>query len=491
TRILVIIFMCLIALTGFFLGHGYYTQIGLYEKAELNRLNGVARTLSLQINGDAHQWLYGNFKAKDAIKTSDQDSIYNAIHNCLQRAQIQNEINTDIYTMVYEADEDAFRFVVTSGESPYFRHQWLNFKPEHVASYHVGSSIHPYEDEHGTWLSAFSPILNSESTVVGVIQVDQEFDPFIEMARASIMKDTLGCIFVFFVIAFFLLKSIKTILSKEEEMINEIINQKHEIEEKSHEIMASIRYAERIQSAILPSELLIKECLPDSFVLYQPKDIVSGDFYWIAKPKVSDPDNEVIICAAVDCTGHGVPGAFVSIVGNNFLNRVVDSKNINSPADALNYLNEGVHETFKLHETEESLKDGMDIALCAIYPKKNKLVFAGAKNPLYLIRNGELIEIKGDKHPIGAHIGDSLEPFTNHEMRIEKGDCIYLFSDGYADQFGGPKGKKYRYKQFKQMLLDINSKSMNDQKLILSNAFTEWKGDLEQIDDVCVIGIRI
>lgn len=272
---------------------------------------------------------------------------------------------------------------------------------------------------------------------------------------------------------------------KVKERTGEVVRQKEIIEEKNKHITDSILYAKRIQQAILPSDNFIKESLPDSFVIYKPKDIVSGDFYWVEKK-----ENKILF-AVVDCTGHGVPGAFMSIVGYNGLNQAVNEYGMSTPSDILNRLNQSVSETLHQKNTESAIRDGMDIALCSIDFKNKKLEFAGAFNPVYLIRGKELIEIKADKQPIGAFVGEIYCSFTNHVIDLKKGDQIYISSDGYADQFGGDNGKKFMRKNFKDLLLKNKSKSIEQQGEILDETFEAWRGKLEQVDDICVIGIKI
>ncbi len=252
---------------------------------------------------------------------------------------------------------------------------------------------------------------------------------------------------------------------------------------KNRDITDSIQYAKRIQTAILPTKKLIKETLPESFILYLPKDIVAGDFYWMEKNKNG------VFFAAADCTGHGVPGAMVSVVCNSALNRSVREFQLTNPADILNKTREFVIETFE--KSEANIKDGMDIALCNLKEEAGswKLQYAGANNPLWIIRNNELIETKGDKQPIGKFMKN--QPFTNHTLNLQKGDIIYLLTDGFPDQFGGEKGKKYKYKPLKDKLLSISSLPLEEQKQMLYKEFIEWKGDLEQIDDICLMGVKV
>jgi len=262
------------------------------------------------------------------------------------------------------------------------------------------------------------------------------------------------------------------------------------IEEKNKDIRDSINYAQRIQQAILPPAEKMDMVLKDYFILFNPKDIVSGDFYWHAAlkttPQDGKPSESVVVMAAVDCTGHEVPGALMSIIGSTILNQTITAAAVNSPADALGFLNKEIAKTLN------SIKDGMDMALCAINFEKLELQYAGANNPLYIVRQKQFIEVKADKLAIGADTENAeVKIFTNHVIKLEKGDSIYLFTDGYADQFGGPNGKKFKYKKFQDLLIEIQDNSMPEQKHILNYHFEQWKGTLEQVDDILVIGIRV
>lgn len=259
-----------------------------------------------------------------------------------------------------------------------------------------------------------------------------------------------------------------------------------ELNEINHDLLSSIRYAKLIQEAILPSEGAIKKVLPESFLFYRPRDIVSGDFYWLEQSEGK------ILIAAVDCTGHGVPGAFMSIIGNNQLNAAVKEDKLTTPSFILDRLSQGVSDTLSQTTDEEAgIKDGMDIALVSIDYENMILEYAGAYNPLYVFRDGKLLETKGDKFPIGISIDNALRHFKNHQFKLQKGDCVYIFSDGYPDQFGGPKGKKYKYEQFRQLLFGMHTLPMEEQKTIMENDFLEWMGELVQLDDVLVIGMRL
>ncbi len=266
---------------------------------------------------------------------------------------------------------------------------------------------------------------------------------------------------------------------KFEKMFSFQIEAQAKLEEQHKEITDSINYAKRIQSAILPPNKIVKEYLEDSFILYKPKDVVAGDFYWM------EHSEGKVFFAAADCTGHGVPGAMVSVVCNNALNRSVREYGMNTPGDILDKTKELVIKEFE--KSEDEVKDGMDIALCCL--EGNKLTYSGANNPLWIVRSQEIIEIKADKQPIGKF--EFEKPFTTHEMDLIKGDSLYIFSDGYPDQFGGEKGKKYKTGNLKKLLLSIQNHPMEKQRNLLNDEFEKWRGSIEQIDDVCVIGVRI
>lgn len=226
------------------------------------------------------------------------------------------------------------------------------------------------------------------------------------------------------------------------------------------------------------------------FILYKPKDIVSGDFYHALAHQHPGHKHEIFYLCAADCTGHGVPGALMSMIGISNLNESIIEKHLVHPNEILDNTRRGIIAALNPEGSEEESKDGMDCVLCAFDFKNMKLEFAAANNPLWHVRDGQLTEHKPDKMPVGVH-GEDMKPFTLHTIDLKKGDIVYLFTDGYADQFGGDKGKKFKYKQLQDKLMEIHKLPMDDQKSILDNTFEKWRGNLEQVDDVCVIGIRI
>lgn len=257
--------------------------------------------------------------------------------------------------------------------------------------------------------------------------------------------------------------------------------QRDQIAYQKKHITDSIMYAKRIQTALLPSLELFSDEI-DHFVLYKPLDIVSGDFYWVSRK-----ENLQVVIAA-DCTGHGVPGAFMSMLGVTMLNEIVNGKGVTMPDKIVNMLRDEIINSLKQSIDEDRVKDGMDMTVSVIDYDKNKLWFTGANNPLIFIRDGELEAIRGDKMPVAIHY--KMNPFAVHEIDLKKGDCFYMFSDGYGDQFGGPKQKKFMIKHLKERLLEFSPLPMIEQGKKLDEVFESWKGDNSQVDDVILIGIR-
>ena len=272
----------------------------------------------------------------------------------------------------------------------------------------------------------------------------------------------------------------------------EVVAQKEEIEaqrdmlaEQQKHIMDSILYSKRLQDAILPTKEFVKELFPESFILYRPKDIISGDFYWFHKHDAKH------YFSAIDCTGHGVPGALVSMVGQNWLNYAVKDLLLEKPSDILDALNNGVMTTFKERDDESSVKDGMDIALCCVNYQSMTLEFAGAYNPAIVFSKGEMIVLKGDKFPVGAFFKGIRGKFSAQQIEVSKGDMVYVFSDGFSDQFGGPNNSKFMTKRFRELLESIHQLPLSEQYSILDSTFTQWMGNNEQLDDITVIGVKV
>ncbi|MEK6616342.1 MAG: SpoIIE family protein phosphatase, partial [Bacteroidota bacterium] len=320
-------------------------------------------------------------------------------------------------------------------------------------------------------------------------QDQKDKDALAEKRKQEIIKWSVsGGLLLVVVFAGFIFRSLR-ITSKQKSLIEKqkllVDEQKQLVEEKNKDITDSIHYAKRIQRALLASDTLLNKNLPEYFVFYKPKDIVSGDFYWAAFV------NGKFLIITADCTGHGVPGAFMSLLNISLLNEITLQRKITQPDLILNEIREHIISTLNPEGTETESKDGMDCMLCTFDFINNKLEFSAANNPLWIVKNGEteIQEFKPDKQPVGFH--SVYKPFTLQSTSLEKGDIIYSFTDGFADQFGGSKGKKFKYKQLEDILLTHSHLPMREQKNILNKTFEQWKGNLEQIDDVLVIGVRV
>ena len=302
------------------------------------------------------------------------------------------------------------------------------------------------------------------------------------------MYFALACILLLSGMVFFVIRGLKqkNKANFKLEEKNKIIGEKSIIVEQQHkDITDSIKYAERIQQAILPPEQLWKSILPQSFLFYQPKDILSGDFYWI------EETDDYIFVVAADCTGHGVPGALMSIVNFNLLNKAVLEKGLITAGQILDGVNTWLTQSLHQSYQESAVRDGMDLSLCVINKKTKQLNFAGAFNSIYILRNNDIEELIPDKQPVGAYIEDNIKPFTDSFYDLTDNDVVYMFTDGYADQFGGPKGKKFKYKNLKDLLLKIYQLPFDEQKEIAEATINNWKGNVEQIDDILLIGFKI
>jgi len=277
----------------------------------------------------------------------------------------------------------------------------------------------------------------------------------------------------------------KELEQKVTERTQEVVAQKEKIELINKNMTASIRYAERIQKALIGSSSGLQSLLPDSFILFQPKDIVSGDFYWFAEVA----GKKVVIAA--DCTGHGVPGAFMTMMGNAFLNDIIGENHITDPSKILHELDKRVQSALQTHGTDHQRKDGMDMTVLVVDEIAKKICFAGAKNPLCYVKDGQIERVKGSSFPIGHNLPDQQKVFQQHEFELRSGEVYYLFSDGYQDQFGGSENRKYMTKRFRTFLQSISPLPMEEQREQLDQEFNTWKQTYPQTDDVLVIGLRM
>lgn len=483
TRILLIVFLTILGITSFFTIFNYFHQLADYEEAVLNKLMGVVSGLGANFDGDKHDQLMNKYQWRDDIEAFGKDPDYDDLARVLSEAQKANELSSRIFTMFYDDEERIFLYVVSSDTSKTtFRHKYEMYPNVLLEKMEEGGKLETYDSETGEWISAFYPIRNSSGKVVGLIQADVEFGAFKQMAFDEFKTQALISFGVILLIALGLYPYVRSILKEDEEMKVALVKQKQLIEERNKDLQESLNYAGQIQETMLPSTEVFRSNLPDSFVFYQPKEKVSGDFFWVQK------EDDHVYIALSDCSGHGIPGSLMSMIGLSKLTSIHAHHPDYAPHEILNKMDEEVTESLTVKSYRSSTTDSMDVGVCKIDTTNKKVIFAGGMVDLFLVRNGEMIEFKGDRFPVAGGDAYDKNKFNQTIIKAEEGDAFYMFSDGYSDQFGGPKQKKFLNKNFKKLLLDVHGKSAEEKHQRLEQEFNDWKGDLEQLDDVLVIG---
>lgn len=487
-RISVVVFIALGVMAIYFTYNSYRAYLKTSEEHVLKQLDAIAKTTALQLDGNAHEYLSATYTQKDDIMSNDDDSVYQALHTVLKNVHDANHLNTDMYTLVWSDVGEYYEFIVVSGNSPYYRHSYMEFPRDLLDKYYDGGQLDKHKSENGTWLSAFEPIRNAKGDVVGVLMVDRKFNDFIRAAASKLTLDVGISLLILLAIGAFLFRFLRMVVKNEEEQKVELEIANRLMTSKNKAIQDSINYAKRIQDALMPSEDSIKGRFPESYVFFRGKDVVSGDFPWMFRLE----DEKQILLATVDCTGHGVPGALLSIIGYFLLNDIIKSKGITKPSEVLEELHKGVVNALK-QDVGEGGNDGMDIAMVKINLETNLVEFAGAHRPLVWIHNGEANEVKGDRLAIGGtHYQKRLDKltFTNHEIAMSPGDAIHFFSDGFPDQIGGPNRRRLMNRTLRDFFVENHGLPMADVGSRLEDLFETWKGTEMQLDDVLVIGIR-
>lgn len=478
TRIILIIYFLIILTTVFFLTYGYFNNLEIQELRQFDKLRTLVISTGSRIDGDEHQLLTENISYKDEIKNVDQNYLYKEVHTILHEAEVNNKLKSPLYTLVYDSLFKQFKYVVRSDTNVYYMHTYINSPEILIKNMESGGIIPKYRSENGTWLSAFHPIRNGKGEVVAILEADISFDEFSNIVKKQFLTQAAISIVVIILLALIIIPFTRQILDKDNEQKLIFQKQNEIISEKNKDIVDSINYALKIQNAILPSLEKLKSHFQDYFILFQPKDIVSGDFYW----SYESEDN--IYLAVADSTGHGVPGCMVSIVCSNALNHAVIQKKLTNTNEILDQVKK-----FVINSFQDGMNDGMDICLCKINKKSKELQYSGAHNSLFIYSDNELTVLQASRQPIGRYIKE--EPFSSETLQLKQGDIIYLFTDGYYDQFGGELNKKLKIKTLKSLLFDNHREPMLKQKEVLESYFNNWKGSFEQLDDVTLLGVKI
>lgn len=480
TRMMLIIFTCIILITSFFIIFSYYNELRLQEERQYDKLRAIVSSAAIHVNGDEHTELLSTYSQGDSSILND--SRYQKMSESLQHIVSQNNLSP-MYTLYYDVSKDAFYYGVRSDDYLDFKNEYKQTPPVLKKQYKNGGIIPKYQSENGTWLSAFYPIHNSKNEVIAVVEADVDFTQFIDLVNAHYFQELLVALAVILVLALILIPYARRVLKEDEKNKALLLHQKDLIEAKNRDIMDSIQYSLRIQKSILPSLDIFAENKLEGFVFHEAKDVVAGDFYWIER------HDNYLYFAVADCTGHGVPGAIMSLICSNALNRAVDVMKLRDTNLILNAARKLIKT--QLGKGGETVKDGMDIALCRLDLKSTKLQFTGANNPIYIYEqaNSNFTIAKPCKQPVGSYVKE--KEFECQSYQLQKGDLIYLFTDGYADQFGGKNGKKLKYKPFRALLEEYKNYPMQDQEVALRKFLKNWKADFEQVDDICVMGVKV
>ncbi len=420
-KVFVIIFLGLVILTSYFIGFNYFNSIHQAKTQELDKLEAVSNALISGINPVELDSLMNSHL--DSLEVSSHSAVYNKYHDLLRKCFLANELKSSIYTVHRNKETSAFEFGITSDEDPYFKNAYSDTPEEFHDLYYEGGRLEEYETERGQWLSVITPIRTLDGRVIGAIEMDLPFNEFLTGARSSLLQNAFYSMLFYMVIGLAMFKFIARVISVEKKQ-NKFEEEKSKLAEyRQHEIKSSISYARRIQQALWPDNGLLRTDFNDFFLINLPKDTVSGDFYWHHKVK----GTEKYILIHADCTGHGVPGAMMSVLGNTIFNEIVVNYGVTRPNEILNLTNKKLINLLQ-QEKEENLDDGMAVSVALIDREDLTLQFAGANQNSVIVRNGQIIDLVGDKYPVGGAHYNPGRTYKCQTVLLEPEDIMYSFS---------------------------------------------------------------
>lgn len=442
------------------------------------RMGGVTSTLATQLNGDHVEMILEKYDGRGMVIKNTQDAWYYVLHDHLRKSAESMGATGPLRVVAYDSLKQELQIIVTSADRPAFREPIDLDAATILAAYTTGGRF-ALPAKNPSDLVVFDALLNSEGRVIGVVLARAAVSDADASAMAALWRNILIALILFGAAGVALFTSVGRWL-KQDEVAQHALEQRHE------GITDSIAYAGKIQRALVPSPDVYNELFDGSFVIDRPKDVVSGDFHWYHR---TGPDSCFV--AAGDSTGHGLPGAMLAAIGCSLLNEIVPQNPKKEPAELLAMLNTRLVNTLHQQGQRKGAGDGMDMALCHIDRREREILFAGAFRPLYWLHHGQLTVINGDRRPIGGGHQELDRRFTGHRLAYEPGDRIYLFSDGYVDQFGGPERKRFMASRLHALLSDHQQLPMDQQAALLDKAFLDWKGGEEQVDDVCLLGLGV
>lgn len=484
TRILTTVFLGMLLLAAFLIYGQYKRSLELSERLVLERLRSVATTLKPQLDVELMQALFEQhplgFSDTVQLKT---DTVYRQFNRILRNAFDANELKTPIYTLTCDKDTNQLRLGISSHGVSTYGMQYTSHVQEHLDVYEQGGVIPAYTDAYGTWLSALIPLRTADGKQIAALAVDYPFDDFVMYAEDDAVANIRAALGIFSVIAIVLFAALSVMIRSDERRQLELKKIHEQIREKTEDLEAGIRYAARMQTALQPSREELSDFFADQLFIDLPKDTVSGDFLWFHRL-----DKNRALVAVADCTGHGVPGALMTIMGYDLLNDAVNMEGATSPAGILKYVDMRICKAFGCQEGGQS-SDGMDMGICLIDRSSATITYAGARRPLLVVNDGNLQLVKATRKSIGEQQlnGSSFEDVA---LPMIPSDRYFLYSDGLQDQFGGERGKKLGHRALRSWLTLLKGSMAATGKAQLISKLHDWKGSEEQVDDICLFGFE-
>ncbi|MBL0126309.1 MAG: serine/threonine-protein phosphatase [Flavobacteriales bacterium] len=474
-RILLILYGTLFVLCASLIGVAHWYELKNQREETFSRLESIVSGLADQIPAKHVENLLAKYDGRGMLIKNTQDAWYYVMHEHLRKAAERNSIELPIQVLAYDSVKQELQHVATSLEQPDFRSTFTGDGRAILQAYATGGHVTSSTDE----LLAFKPLLNDEGHPAGIILIRTPGSEATASAMAALLRNILIALVLFAVAGFVLFRYVGKWVQQNEA-------DRFALTTRNLDITDSIAYAGKIQRALVPPPSAYAALFTDSFIIDRPKDMVSGDFHW-CHPIGADE----CFVAAADCTGHGLPGAMMAAIGCSLLNEIVPANADKDPAELLTMINTRLVATLHQQGRKKGGGDGMDIALCRIDRHQREILFAGAFRPLYWLHQGQLTVINGDRRPIGGAHYDLERKFTCHRLAYHPGDRIYLFSDGYVDQFGGPERERFMTARLTDLLNSIHHLPMERQATLLDEAFLSWKGSEDQVDDVCLLGLAV
>lgn len=441
------------------------------------QLQSIASTLSEQMVPGHLRSLLERYDGRGMVMKNTQDAWYFVLHERLRKAATKNGLQQPVEVVVYDRLKQELQTIVTSAETPRFRQPWDGDHRAFMAIYGTAGHTLIGPKEHREMI-AYDTVLDGNGNVLGMVVSRAVVRPVVA-SMASLIRSIGLALLLFGAVGFLLFRYVGRWLKVDEES-------QQKLKERHEDITDSIAYAGKIQRSLVPSALIYDQLFADSFVIDRPKDVVSGDFHWVYRL-----DADTVFVAAADCTGHGLPGAMMAAIGCSLLNEIVSMHADKDPAEILAILHTRMVATLHQQGKQRGAGDGMDVALCRVDRKHHELLFAGAYRPLYWLHQGQLSVINGDRRPVGGGHQGNERRFTAHRLAYSPGDRIYLFSDGYVDQFGGPDRKRFMTTRLHELIAQHQHLPLKEQAVVLERAFLDWKGSGEQVDDVCMLGLAV